>query len=699
MKFGVIKGAALGVAFALTLAGCGSNLEGEAAGTLPSTQAALASAQTEGISTCLKCHGSNTYETNSWANSAHGNQAPVSFPDYAYASSDASCVNCHDKLGDGVNLSKIDITLGDAPVIGCESCHGGGQYHKGIGPIPYPAPGPEQCGQCHNADFTHNAYHPEADNIVEDYLASPHARSINSHNYADNGSDVRARCSKCHTDEGFDKYRDVTGNYNTLSTELPLTLPALSNVSVVSCRTCHDVHGSELVGAGYNSVDTSAEYATCTSCHQDGSEGAAYHDPEKNQYGALGEIITDTHFGATGYNIDPSDERACRNCHNVHAADTTINNQWAQSGHGDKTAVPFTSAYGMQLNPACQECHSETAAKLLFEAYENQTAYSAPGANVREFSGVEVITCTVCHTDNVGGLRNPGEITTHYHAAGTDAYATLDAGNGSNLCLHCHAGKRSGEDTKDNPDLSVRITSHYTPVGGIFYNTIGYQFDHLDAGLTYGATWHARLGNADDALADYPYKTLTTEQVTAIQGTGNGPCVACHMAEGTDKHLYSVFTDNTELGLPDLCYNCHANNPAAGHYFKSQEKLEGEIKVAYQAVLSHVAGMMADGTKNFTGAVLTQAATGQFQKDGVNLDPAADLDLAGALFNYKLFMDEPGAYVHNRYYTKQLLFDTIDYLEDGSIDGTLSSLTYASNHAAAEWLDKDNTEATGLERR
>ena len=78
--------------------------------------------------------------------------------------------------------------------------------------------------------------------------------------------------------------------------------------------------------------------------------------------------------------------------------------------------------------------------------------------------------------------------------------------------------------------------------------------------LVYTETRHKRLGDASYDWADYPYKTLSAEQVAAIQGSGNGPCVACHMAEGTDSHLYSAFTDNTVLGLPDLCYNCHANS-------------------------------------------------------------------------------------------------------------------------------------------
>ncbi|PLY03915.1 MAG: hypothetical protein C0624_06480 [Desulfuromonas sp.] len=573
--------------------------------------------------------------------------------------------------------------------------------------MPIPNPGAATCGECHSTlPDSHLGYHPEANNLVEAYLASPHATSINDHNYVEGSdTDVRARCSKCHTDEGAKLYKDIQGDSDVMHSLD--SNPSVAEATPVQCRTCHNAHSpSELLLENVTDTDgvvtESAEYRTCTNCHQSAD---AYHDPATNPYGAMGEIITDTHFddgSATGYNIDPADERACRKCHNVHAADTTINNQWATTGHADLNAqafniyLPGILNLDMQRMAGCQECHSATAATMLFEAYENGDTYTDP---LDEISGParEVVYCTVCHTNNAGGLRAPGAITTHYHAAGTDDYAQIDAVNGSNLCLACHAGKRSGEDIKDGVNaITARATSHYLPAGGVMFGQIGYHFDHLDSTLVYTETRHKRLGDASYDWADYPYKTLNADQIAAIQGSGNGPCVACHMADGSDSHLYSAFTDNTELGLPDLCYNCHANDPAAGHYYKSKEVLENEIKPGYLATLAYIEAMMADGTQNYTGGVLTQAAAGQFQRDGLNLDPAAqaDEDLAGALFNYKLFKDDHAGYVHNRYYAKQLLFYSIDYLDNGVIDGSIT----VNDAIAAEWLDADAATA-GIQRR
>jgi predicted CxxxxCH...CXXCH cytochrome family protein len=45
----------------------------------------------------------------------------------------------------------------------------------------------------------------------------------------------------------------------------------------------------------------------------------------------------------------------------------------------------------------------------------------------------------------------------------------------------------------------------------------------------------------------------------------------------------------------------------------------------------------------------------------------------GAAFNYVLLLKEPGAYAHNSAYEKQLIFDSIDYLYNGTITGSIDS--------------------------
>jgi hypothetical protein len=50
----------------------------------------------------------------------------------------------------------------------------------------------------------------------------------------------------------------------------------------------------------------------------------------------------------------------------------------------------------------------------------------------------------------------------------------------------------------------------------------------------------------------------------------------------------------------------------------------------------------------------------------------------GAAFNYNLIKNDPGAFAHNRYYVKRIIYDSIDWLNSGSMKhstpGYLNSL-------------------------
>jgi hypothetical protein len=69
-------------------------------------------------------------------------------------------------------------------------------------------------------------------------------------------------------------------------------------------------------------------------------------------------------------------------------------------------------------------------------------------------------------------------------------------------------------------------------------------------------------------------------------------------------------------------------------------------------------------------------------------------DVMGAAFNINLLIHDPGGYAHNRYYVKRLLWDSIDFMTNGTlgdinmtatIDG-LASLTAAQKAGAKKYL-------------
>ncbi|UFS69440.1 hypothetical protein LPW11_16250 [Geomonas sp. RF6] len=80
--------------------------------------------------------------------------------------------------------------------------------------------------------------------------------------------------------------------------------------------------------------------------------------------------------------------------------------------------------------------------------------------------------------------------------------------------------------------------------------------------------------------------------------------------------------------------------------------------------------------------------------DAVNAFTAwGSADTMGAAFNFSLLKHEPGAYAHNMLYSKRLIYDSIDYLDDGALNDTvvaainaLPDLDMSLKGAAAAYL-------------
>ena len=141
---------------ALTLWGCGSN--GGSGGSDVSDTDDPSNLDTVGATNCLVCHERQTL---AWGNTldtpasngmnersnAHGNANGS--PDLSY--NPENCSGCHDPAGDGDSIVEDFGASSNRPVVGCEGCHGPGSAHRGVGPIPVPEPGIEDCANCHNA--------------------------------------------------------------------------------------------------------------------------------------------------------------------------------------------------------------------------------------------------------------------------------------------------------------------------------------------------------------------------------------------------------------------------------------------------------------------------------------------------------------------------------------------------------------------
>jgi mono/diheme cytochrome c family protein len=745
--------------FSALLIGCGTG-GGGGDGTTTSDLALEA----VGITECYMCHADGMLEQymgnnifSAWLNGPHGNYEGLyhsdhgteneGFPNYGYhgLGTEPDCTTeCHDQLGDGALLEAFYEETGidalgivNRPIVGCESCHGSGSEHFGIGDIEYPVPGPEICGQCHNEEFDHQEYHPEGGNIYEYYASSPHANSINSHTYeGDSTTDIRARCSKCHTDEGAWLYRDVSGGHDELVDSLPSDLPPVEDASPVQCRTCHDAHNPDelLLGEGADDLGNtlSAEYRTCTNCHQveDGYHG------ENSSYSWSGSevgignfdsssIIYDTHFddpgtpevdvyepvegtgGIEGYVLDPSNERVCRDCHNPHSVDNTINEQWAHSGHGghiaqtiDETAglanvtesvsgawTHYVWTYAGDPNDpddtgrqSCQRCHTATGFRNLADDPEN---YDADGDGVpdtpNEFTATggqaEMLYCWACHTSNAGDLRDPGLfVNTSSYSAPSDRIAAVSDIAGSNICMSCHSGTVSGQEVKDL-DFATQISgesfgsfnSHYLAAGGILFRTVGYEFDGLDYD-NYSFFIHDNIGTS------------------TVSDTGeNGPCVGCHM-QGEEGHTFEVVETDSNGAVTEItsyeatCSHCHTA-------YDELVATLNELEDGYDAALANIADHLAvDGIYYGSGYPYFFSDPDPNNQNFFTWFTAwPDKDTVGAAYNLNMLVHIPGAYAHNSLYTRRLIYDSIDFLDDGVLNSSVEA-TLGGSGAAYEFL-------------
>jgi hypothetical protein len=718
----------------LLFVGCGGGGGGGNSGTSANSSASNSSGSV-GTGECYGCHAdgmiakySGLQIFSNWLAGPHANlegAGNIGIPDYNYSGYDSTCTECHDKLSEGTLLNSYYLSSGisdlgtvNRPITGCESCHGSGASHYGIGPLPYPAPRSSVCGQCHSdnmdqvSGYDHMAANLETDDIYSDYQTSPHASSISSHHYATGSTtDVKATCSKCHTDEGARLYKDVQSGHDGdgtpsnpgLSTLITSSDPAVADASVIQCSTCHDAHSSsKLLRAASGS--NSSQYQTCTNCHQvfrDGSNTDDSYHGKNSAYSWSGNVvgvgnfdggrtILDTHSDDSttsdieGYVIDSSSDRSCTGCHNPHNADKTINVDWANSSHGGHILQTVDAVTGDALvtdaegpafthydfkgasRQACQRCHTATGFKNLVTA----PATYDPANNVFFATGEEreMLYCWACHTSNVGDLRDPGAFTNvSPYAEPAARIAAVPDLNGSNLCMSCHSGRESGtEDIANSADDFTSksfVNSHYLALGGVLFRTVAYEYSgrNYDNAATFA---HDQIGTLGDP------------------GMGsNGPCVGCHM-KTANGHTLEVVTGNLGAvtaidAYTNICSNCHPSEATLitnlNDYYDDFVDALAELSTS----LTNAGHPYLGGYPYFSSGDWTNGTS----------DNNVGKNYMGAAFNYNMLLHAPGAYAHNYQYTRKLIYDSIDFLDDATLNKSVETTLGCPGSDACDFLE------------
>lgn len=618
---------------------------------------------------CADCHKGN-YATN----------APTHFAESRHAKFEeihmsGSCARCHthegallsNKAGITGEAKAFDTTVNPTPVytgaysaFKCSTCH---EHGGGLRSI-----------IATNSTGTKVAWNPSK-------AASADAKN-NQFNL----------CTSCHVLYNYDGSKVLyPSNYTATTTDQIGGRSHGWHAALVS--THYDDPATAGVAEGYNIRRTGGACFDCHGHEAKTNTAAAMTDATKStihtdwaQSGHAGGLLAAKYTAAAAYPVTvPRTDPNYATQHKTQltavlaaGADSTSGDAWVHY-NWDKTND--TVAGDRTGRADCQRCHTATGASNFMN---NPAGYNKLNNNFSHLSGwtatagspqQEVMYCWGCHTNaGTGSLRTPGAITETYATTASAATGTSAASvtvsypdmAGSNVCMTCHVGREIGDvikaTTDDNGVLSF-INSHYLSAGATLFGKSGYEYDGKSyAKPSYFA--HDKIGSA------------------SAPGTGsNGPCAGCHMTS-PNSHKFTNVTKTAGVITAltsTACITCHDGSHGAALTAGSADAatfLATEEHHYHAALDALKAALDAKGIYFFNAHPYFYAGPngtlGAFTNWAGVYGLAKWKDTMGAAFNYNLLHHDPGGYAHNRMYAKRLIFDAIDFIDNGVLDGTIS---------------------------
>jgi len=610
------------------LNGCGNDKReaGAESATISTQQAA-----TVGVDVCTNCHAG---QTSQWAGSIHANVNNVpAYSDF----SDPVCTTCHDQLGDGQRLTSIVVLTGTIPrpVVACESCHGGGGQHFGVGPIALTrvaadATGSGQFNTCTVCHQTANGFHGET----------------NLFSYLTGSFDG----SKIIYDEHFYPML-FSGTASSPTVSQLKTYPTYVDLGNT---TALDEDGNTVSLAYNTGLVARASDKSCTaSCHYPHAPDVTIN--KQWSHGAHGDPLKPS--------VDHVFSKVCIRCH----LSTGFANLWTNyttiaDGIRGLTAdrtIPVN--YQGQMR-TCNTCHKG----ILFATSANK--------QLRKTGTIDLVA--------EGGTFIAFDVSSKPTYTVKAVAMTPDMGN-SATCLTCHQGREAGDSVRANIDALASATTstestnaklkfineHYLAAGATLFGGDGHKaFEYIDGN---GATGLASSPNTTNAI---PVQTYTP---THFHATAVG-CVGCHMQNTglVDLGGHSFMMDNGTTINNIICANCHAGGIPDFQTYRlpsntldydgngnNTEGINQELDGLKTELIQFLASMgiyYNPATYPYFHKVSTMAS--QTGSTGYSNWTQPQLKAA---FNLNTFYKEPGAFAHNGKYAAEILIDAIADLSGG----------------------------------
>ena len=551
--------------------------------------------------------------------------------------------------------------------------------------------GEAACAVCHSASID-----TAGNNIVATYNASPHATKPGG-----------AGCGDCHA---------PSSQVAHPSAAMLTAIPDLN----AKCLACHPVHSWPSAGI-------------CTQCHYGHNPlQITMPAPHLANYSSAQYIAT---------NI------SCNNCHmatginqvttfNIYSA----NYQWARSAKGNHLSTAYVAydfkTMGTPLPAAptnsagndCVRCHTTTGyANYVASGFTDIHAWGNSGLLPGGDRTREMVACSSCHnptpflsfdsysTDDNGtplhkafGRRVVPAITAYYNysspgsgriitlnSAKTEPGMVLPDQGESNNCVLCHTGTAAG--------LTLKQIAAKVGAGGSFWSNTPFIDPHASAaaGIIFQQSGYSYA--ASTRLYGAPYNF-----VHSSVGDGGrlalGSCISCHMDSSNKQHLFSPVSSasNGVIGKIEawtLCAECHeggANNitPALlttykQEFISSLRALQAVLAtrgIYFNPALAPYFFTTSDATKQGGSTIYTN-----WNAFNGSSHPITGSDLMGAAFNLRLLWSEAGAYTHNDYYAKRLIYDSIDLVDDGTWNASVhAAIQNLTPNASFSPLDQSN---------